>query len=107
LFISEDMGKTFHESAFPDSLHETHLESEIYLYEITDDVIWASVQRYCLKDLCYGDLYHSYAADKEFTLSLRYANPHDFTKYHSLDGIYVTNQYVTVDQEISSKNDIR
>jgi hypothetical protein len=70
--------------------------------------------------LCYGDLYHSYAADKEFTLSLRYVkytfpfcrysftpSPRDFTKYRSLDGIYLANQYLTVDNEIDSENDIR
>eukprot|EP01127_Copromyxa_protea_P011428 TRINITY_DN2870_c0_g1_i1.p1 TRINITY_DN2870_c0_g1~~TRINITY_DN2870_c0_g1_i1.p1 ORF type:complete len:800 (-),score=178.66 TRINITY_DN2870_c0_g1_i1:74-2473(-) len=109
MFLSEDSGKSFHESSFPDHLHETHNETAIYPYEVTDDVIWAYVNRYCkgYRDFCYGDLYHTYDADKEFTLSLRYINYNDFIKYESLDGIYVANQYVTVDNAIENENDIR
>lgn len=109
MYISEDAGASFHLASFPDYLHETKNETGVFPYEVSDDVIWTFVNRYCqgFGKLCYGDLYHSYAADKEFTLSLRYLNPRDFTKYRSLDGIYVANQYITVDNEIDSENDIR
>lgn len=66
------------------------------MYEVTDDAIWARVERSCSSaDLCWGDVFHSDDSDKDFTLSLPYQHYWDFTKYASVDGIYVANQYIT------------
>lgn len=98
VFISEDGGKAFHKGVFPERHKDFTVESNFYIYELSDDVIWINVDRQCQSydsGLCYGDLYHSSTADVDFTLSLMNARITDFTKYNSVDGIYINNQYQT------------
>eukprot|EP01123_Difflugia_compressa_P004576 TRINITY_DN16016_c0_g1_i1.p1 TRINITY_DN16016_c0_g1~~TRINITY_DN16016_c0_g1_i1.p1 ORF type:complete len:710 (-),score=133.91 TRINITY_DN16016_c0_g1_i1:27-2072(-) len=95
LYISNDAGMTFNQAIIPER-KETSYEANFHVWEISDDAIWTYVDRSCTNDgACWGDLYHSNSADKDFVLSLPYNKKWEFTKYNSVDGIYLANQLVT------------
>eukprot|EP01126_Amoeba_proteus_P037186 TRINITY_DN3822_c0_g1_i5.p1 TRINITY_DN3822_c0_g1~~TRINITY_DN3822_c0_g1_i5.p1 ORF type:complete len:798 (+),score=161.61 TRINITY_DN3822_c0_g1_i5:2322-4715(+) len=103
LQISEDAGGTWKIVSFPDNLKESNVETNIVPYELIDDIIWVNVIRYChpTSHVCYGDLYHSDDNEKDFTLSTRRIRIGDFSKYNSLDGIYVANQIISPNGDVS------
>eukprot|EP01125_Pyxidicula_operculata_P019743 TRINITY_DN717_c0_g1_i1.p1 TRINITY_DN717_c0_g1~~TRINITY_DN717_c0_g1_i1.p1 ORF type:complete len:778 (-),score=166.07 TRINITY_DN717_c0_g1_i1:221-2554(-) len=94
LRISDDGGSFFELVEFEDYNSDTPDEKGYWIPDINENTIWVQVTRECRSGLCWGDIYRSYSLDNEFSLSLPFNRHYDFTKYESVDGVYVSNQYV-------------
>uniref|UniRef100_A0A6B2KYL7 VPS10 domain-containing protein n=1 Tax=Arcella intermedia TaxID=1963864 RepID=A0A6B2KYL7_9EUKA len=95
LYISEDGGKEFTLAEIPERDIASERENDFLVWELSDSAIWLYVDRGCVASNCWGDMFHSNSADTDFTLSLPYTKRGEFTKYNSVDGIYLANQYIT------------
>uniref|UniRef100_A0A6B2KYI2 VPS10 domain-containing protein n=1 Tax=Arcella intermedia TaxID=1963864 RepID=A0A6B2KYI2_9EUKA len=109
LLISDDGGDTFNLVRFPEYGGEAQDEHDFYIWEISDEAIWTYVERSCSRSNinCWGDIFHSNAADKDFTLSLPFSKKYEFTKFNSVDGIYLANQYTTRNGLLESVESVR
>eukprot|EP01125_Pyxidicula_operculata_P008855 TRINITY_DN2932_c1_g1_i2.p1 TRINITY_DN2932_c1_g1~~TRINITY_DN2932_c1_g1_i2.p1 ORF type:complete len:713 (+),score=135.40 TRINITY_DN2932_c1_g1_i2:416-2554(+) len=109
LHISLDGGRTFKRALFPDVKGTEEMDEKDYsIYEFTENSIFIHVMRRCdgntnnvsnywvnynSENVCWGDLFHSTSSSFDFTLSLSYQKYGGFSKYRSVEGIYISNQY--------------